>query len=178
MRPSRAAVMSLPEFHPRVLRPAIASLLLLVAAAACADREPPLPPGVTPARVTLAQFRTLRWYEGRWTGMAPDSSRFYEAYRVVDDSTMRSYQFADSVIRPPTDSGTIALRAGRVTSGDVAARWILTRIDSTSVRFESTRQANSGFEWRRVGPGAWEARLFHDSAGVATERTYRMFARP
>lgn len=165
-------------FDPRAFRPALATLLLAVALAACADREPPLPPGVTPARVTVAQFRTMRWFEGRWVGIAPDSSLFYEAYRVVDDSTMRSYQFADSGSRPPTDSGTIALRGGRVTSGDAAARWVLTRIDSTSVRFESAREAGSGFEWRRVGRGAWEARLFHDSAGVATERTYRMIARP
>lgn len=165
-------------FHARALRIAVTTIMLAVGSSACADREPPLPPGVTPARVTLEQFRALRWFEGRWTGIAPDSSLFYEAYRVVDDSTMRSYQFADSVIRPPTDSGTIALRGGRVTSGDGTARWVLTRIDSVSVRFESARQANSGFEWRRTGPGAWEARLFHDSAGVATERRYRMLARP
>lgn len=165
-------------FDPRAFRPALATLLFAVALAACADREPPLPPGVAPARVTVEQFRTLRWFEGRWVGIAPDGSLFYEAYRMVDDSTIRSYQFADSVIRPPTDSGTIALREGRVTSGDADARWVLTRIDSASVRFESTREARSGFEWRRVGLGAWEARLFHDSAGVATERTYRMLARP
>jgi hypothetical protein len=159
-------------------RPTVLVLAAAMTLLACADREPPLPPGVTPARVTVEQFRTLRWFEGRWVGLAPDRSLFYEAYRVEDDSTMRSYQFADSVIRPPTDSGTIALRAGRVTSGDASARWVLTRIDSISVRFESTSRPNSGFEWRRVGPGAWDARLFQDSSGVAIERVYRMIARP
>ncbi len=159
-------------------RPTMLVLSAALALLACADREPPLPPGVTPVRVTLEQFRTLRWFEGRWVGLAPDSSRFYEAYRVQDDSTIRSYQFADAVIRPPTDSGTIALRGGRVTSGDAAARWVLTKIDSISVRFESMSRPHSGFEWRRVGPGTWDARLFHDSSGVTVERVYRMIARP
>lgn len=159
------------------MRPIALLLAAALVLSACAEHEP-LPPGVIAAKVTADQFRTLRWYQGRWVGLAPDSSLFYEAYRVEDDSTIRSYQFADSATRPPTDSGTIALRNGRVTSGDAEARWVVTRIDSVSVRFESTRQPNSGFEWRRVGLGAWEARLFYDSAGVATERTYRMFARP
>jgi hypothetical protein len=166
-------------FEPRAARPLLITLLVAFATtfSACAEHEA-LPPGVIAARVTAEQFRTLRWFEGRWVGIAPDSSLFYEAYRVEDDSTIRSYQFADSATRPPTDSGTIALRNGRVTSGDSETRWVVTAIDSVSVRFASTRQGNSGFEWRRAGLGAWEARLFYDSAGVATERTYRMLARP
>jgi hypothetical protein len=169
------SLMPAPILHVRPLAIAVAASVVLFA---CADRGAPLPEGVVPASVTVEQFAGLRWFEGRWSGVMPDSSLFYEAYRVVDDSTIRSYSFADSAAVEPNDSGTIMLRGDRVTSGDSLPRWVATRIDETTVRFESMRNAGSAFEWTRTGPGLWTARLQWDSSGVARERTYRMVGRP
>jgi len=142
--------------------------------------DTPAPAAVTPvppaASFSPAQFAQLRWVEGRWRGQGGGVPAFFEAYRWVDDSTIRKYDFGDSTFRTPTDSGNIVLRAGQVRSGSPTQSWIAVALDSVSVRFAPERGVSNGFEWRRGAPGSWTARLTWDSAGVSRERVYDMRA--
>ena len=155
----------------------IAAYTALVAAC---ERSAPVPATDTPARTAVSfsptQFAQLRWLEGRWRGEGGGAPPFFEAYRWVDDSTIRKYDFGDSTFNTPVDSGNIVLRAGQVRSGSPTQSWVAVALDSVSIRFAPERGASNGFEWRRGAPGSWTARLTWDSAGVARERVYELRA--
>jgi len=143
---------------------------LLLAAAGCRQDDP----GPAALRLTTEQFRSLAWLEGGWRGR--DSALvFYERYRLLDDSTLRGYSYADSAMAAPTDSGLIEMRGGRVETGTDQARWVVTAISGDSVRFDPVHGATNSFTWRRDGPDAWNAVLvFRDSAGGTRVKSYRM----
>jgi hypothetical protein len=155
-----------------------ASLLLFACAAASllAACESQSSRTVAAASVSPAQFQQLRWLEGRWRGTGGGIDPFFEAYRWVDDSTIRKYDLADSTLAVVTDSGEIVLRGGTVRSQSPARAWVVEALDSSSVRFAPERNAVNAFEWRRTGAGEWTARLTWDSAGVPRERVYEMRA--
>ena len=129
---------------------------------------------VTAASVSPAQFQQLRWLEGSWRGSGGGFDAFFEGYRWVDDSTIRKYGYADSTLATVTDSGDITLRGTTVRSESPERAWVVEGLDSVSVRFAPERNAANDFEWRRVGPGAWTARLTWDSAGVPREVLYEL----
>jgi hypothetical protein len=110
---------------------------------------------------TIEDFRRLRWLEGPWRGFMPDGNKFYERYRIVDDSTMVMHSFRDSTFIGPADSARITLRGGRVADegGDGKARWVATRLDSVGVDFAPERGAKNHFSWTRESPTQWSATL-------------------
>ncbi len=130
------------------------------------------------ARVPLAEFRHLRWIEGRWRGSEVGGTPFYEAYGFVDDSTIRSYVYTDSTLTTLSDSGTIRWSGDSIVSGSDTPAYLAVRFDSVSVEFAPLGHSTNGFTWTHAGPGAWRARLTWDSAGRARERTYDMRSIP
>lgn len=136
--------------------------VLAAALAACAPAHPPAPaPAEAPggSGITVAAFRQLRWVEGRWRGDQPNGEPFFESYRFENDSTIRSYTYADATNRVPTDSGAITLRAGQVTTGTGAARWVAAELTATRVRFVPLAGVRNSFVWERTSPDAWTATL-------------------
>ena len=130
----------------------------LTALVAAALLPRPLP-GQTALTVTPARFATLRWLEGRWEGHAANGASFFEGYRFADDSTIRTYSYADSIAATPDDSDDVALRGGRVRSGSGKASWVLTALGPDSARFDPVRGAANRFVWRRLSADRWTATL-------------------
>ena len=108
---------------------------------------------------TVAAFQQLRWIEGRWRGEQPNGPAFFEEYRFENDSTIRSYTFADAASRVPTDSGAIMLRGGQVTTGSGGTRWAAAELAAGRARFEPVAGARNSFVWQRTSPDAWTATL-------------------
>jgi hypothetical protein len=130
------------------------------------------------ADVSVAQFRSLAWLEGTWRGEGGGNRPFYERYRFVDDSTLRSWELADS-LGTVRDSGMIALRGGHVTTGNYG----VTRIEVGAVRFDPVRNASNDFTWTRDDGDGWTAVLHWPATASRPERsvTYvmrRIGARP
>ena len=150
--------------------------LMLLALTAC-QRETARTAEETPEpmRVTPGEFRSLTWLEGRWRGTLNDTAPFYEGYRFVDDSTLRSVTYADSMGRQVSDSGQITLRGGHIMSGDSARGYVVTALDSSSVHFKPVGAARNAFTWRRESDGTWTATLtWRDASGRPAERVYVM----
>jgi hypothetical protein len=149
---------------PPVLRATV--LLPLCAVLGCGDparRGASVPETSTggapaPATVTRQQFAALSWLEGRWAGTMPGGSRFYEGYRFADDSTIRSYNYPDSSSAAPSDSGSITLRGGVVSTGE-GAGWVATELSDDRIHFEPTDAKRNRFTWTRRSSDLWEARL-------------------
>jgi hypothetical protein len=141
-----------------------------------AQTAPPPAASTSPpvaATVTPAQFRALKWLEGRWRGRDTATLVFYEEYRFVDDSTLAMRSFSDSMFTRATDSSTIALRGGRVENRSESRTWVATRLDSASARFDAASGAGTHFVWERATDG-WVARLFAPAARGEREVVYRM----
>jgi hypothetical protein len=129
----------------------------------------------TPATVTPAQFNSLRWLEGTWLGTQNGENPFYEGYRFINDSTIRTFTLQDSTARQPSDSGAIILKHGVVSSGSGNTLYVVTALDSTSVHFEPVRNARNSFTWTRTSPDSWTATLqWTDQQGTPQQRIYRM----
>ena len=145
------------------------SLLGVLLLAGCGRAEPPVeapegaeaapPAAAQPATVTPQQFATLRWLEGRWKGTMPDGNAFYEGYRMVNDSTLASLTYPDSVTAAASDSGEITLRGGVVRSGNPATGYVVTELSDGRVHFEPSGSARNNFTWVRASPDAWDATL-------------------
>ena len=114
---------------------------------------------ITAATVTVTEFQQLRWINGMWRGFMPDGKKFYERYRVVNDSTMVMHAFPDSTFGTPSDSSVIALRNGRVTSDGGNSQYVATRLDSSGVDFAPQRGATNRFTWARETPTQWSATI-------------------
>ena len=124
---------------------------------------------------SLADFRHLRWLEGRWRGTLPQGGYFYEQYRSLDDSTIAMHAFADSTFTRATDSARLSLRNAVIANDGIGARWVATRIDSSSVEFVPRVGASNGFGWTRESPTRWTATLHGtDSAGRTQHTVYSM----
>jgi hypothetical protein len=134
--------------------PALLGLLALLALSRPATAQQQ-----TPLRVTAAQFRSLRWLEGRWRGEAPGGPPFYESYVFLDDSTIATRTFADSAFRRVSDSSEVRLRGGEVVNQSGQRRWAATAIDSTRIRFTPVAHAHNMLTWRRESADAWTATL-------------------
>ena len=93
---------------------------------------------------------------------------------MIDDSTIRSFDYPDSTFSAPSDSGAIRLRGDTVFSGGTARQYVAVALDSTRVAFAPWRGATNDFTWQRDQAGGWSATLTWDSAGVAMKRVYEM----
>jgi hypothetical protein len=124
---------------------------------------------------SLADFRHLRWLEGRWKGTLPQGGYFYEQYRSLDDSTIAMHAFADSTFTRATDSARLTLRNAVIANEGIGARWVATRIDSAFVDFVPRVGATNGLSWARESPNRWTATLHGaDSAGRTQRTVYPM----
>lgn len=155
-----------------------ACILAFVLLAGCQQKEEPAPSErvePTPMPVSVEQFRSLAWLEGRWRGTLADTMPFFERYQFQDDSTMGTWTFADSLRTQVSDSGWIRLRNGTVTSGDSARGYVLTALDSASAHFKPRGAASNAFTWRKTSDSSWTATLtWRDRSGQAMERIYVM----
>lgn len=153
-----------------------ACILAFALLTGCRQRDEPTPSDpVEPMPVTVEQFRSLAWLEGRWRGTLADTAPFFERYRFQDDSTMGKWTYADSLGTQVSDSGWIWLRSGIVTSGDSARGYVLTALDSGSAHFKPRGAAINAFTWRRTSDSSWTATLtWRDASGQAMERIYVM----
>jgi len=157
---------------------------IVLALAACRQPGPeadpeqesaPAPAPVVPARVTPADFQSLRWLEGYWRGTGGDVPAFHEGYQFVNDSTIRGLLFTDSTLAEVADSIRIVVSGGVLTSGGAAttATATATEIDADHVHF--VREGGGGtYTWTRESPTAWSAHLTATMLGQQQERTYRM----
>jgi hypothetical protein len=145
----------------------LAVSVALAVTAACKPAQDRLPidtsastsDSIVAGRYAVADFRNLRWIEGRWRGFMPDGKTFYEQYRFLDDSTIAMHAFADSTFSSSTDSSRVQLRSSAVTNAALTAQWIATRLDSTGVDFAPQRGATNRFTWARESPTSWNATL-------------------
>ena len=142
--------------------------ILLVAGACASPQAAPRAAGgsvaavdgaARPPRISVAAFRQLRWLEGRWRGDQPDGNPFFEGYRFENDSTIRSYTYADSVTRVAADSGAIVLRGGEVTTGSERASWAASGLTATRIEFVPRAGARNSFVWEKSSPDSWTATL-------------------
>ena len=125
--------------------------------------------------VTAEEFQGLYWLAGRWVGMGPDSVPFAEIYVLVDDSTFKTFSWSDTNLTQLSDSSTLSLRRGQVSSGSGEARWVLTRWDRFGLRFEPRGKAVNTFIWRQIDGYTWLATLkWTDAKGGAQARVYTM----
>jgi hypothetical protein len=131
-----------------------AKLIALVGLIACAAPPPHTPPVTQPNPLTQ-----VRWLEGRWTGIQQNGHVFFEGYHFLNDSTIRTYSFADSLSVAPTDSGTIQSRGGTITTGEGSSLWAVDLLTADSVRFAPVRGASNTFVWRRLSADQWVAVL-------------------
>ena len=126
--------------------------------------------------VSVAEFGRLRWIEGKWRGQAAGAQPFYEGYLFLDDSTLRTYSYADSTVTTPSDSGDIRLRDSAVTTGSQGMQWVVTEFDSNRVHFAPVRNVRNSFTWVREGNDRWMAYLRTPASGdkPASETIYTM----
>ena len=149
-------------------------LLLVAALVSCGRESAREDAASTPLPMTAARLRELSWLEGRWRGTESGTGAFFEAYRFVNDSLIRSYSY-DSTGRTITDSGAITLSEGIVSTGDSSVRWVLTALDSVSAHFEPVRGAINTFTWTKVKGGGWTATLSVPGGGdTVRSRVYDM----
>jgi hypothetical protein len=125
--------------------------------------------------VTTEEFGRLVWLAGRWIGTGSDSTIFHESYAFIDDSTIRSYTWADTGYTQVKDSSELALRHGGVSSRSGDFRWVLTSWDRFGLRFEPRAKAANTFLWRYVDDYTWVATLrWTGQDGKQQEKVYTM----
>jgi hypothetical protein len=130
---------------------------------------------VVAGEFTLADFRSLRWLAGRWQGFQPDGGKFYEEYRVVNDSTLAMFSYPDSTFGRASDSSRVQLRGKTVSNESLSAQWVATRLDSTGADFVPLRGARNSFTWARESATAWNATLrWNDANGQAQRVVYAL----
>lgn len=151
-------------------------LALAVLALAACDPPPSPPPGPGgAARISVAEFRRLRWIEGSWRGSGSGQAAFFERYRFADDSTLVVDSFADSTLAAVSESTRFELRGGRLGNpGNV--RWVASRLDDRAVTFVPVAGARNTFTWRYDARDRWTALLHWPASDTRPERsaTYTM----
>ena len=162
----------------------VVPLFVLLLVAACgpakvdsADTQPltSVPADSTLPHFTKTDFASLRWLAGRWRGLLPDGKPFFEAYSVVNDSTIHQAAFSDSTFKTQTDSSMIGLRGGLVVHQGQGSSWVASHLDSRVVRFDLVKAPANYFSWSRRGADAWEAQLFNvDGRGQQQRVVYQM----
>jgi len=125
--------------------------------------------------ITVEQFQTLGWLEGRWRGSMGQANPFYESYRFLDDSTLASFSYPDSSFGRAADSSVIELTRGVVLNRGGKSLWRATSLDATSIHFEPVTNAANSFTWRRASPTTWTATLrWRNEQGQEQMRIYQM----
>jgi hypothetical protein len=128
-----------------------------------------------PARITVADFRKLRWIEGSWRGSGVGQAAFYERYRFADDSTLVVDAFPDSTLATVSESTRFELRGGTLGNAGTV-RWAASRLDGRAVDFVPVAGARNTFTWRYESPDRWTALLHWPASDTrpARDATYDM----
>ena len=147
-------------------------LTILAAGQGCEPRGAPPP---TPLQVSVDQFHSLRWLEGRWRGSDGTTNAFFEEYRFTNDHTISSYSFVDSTLIEIEDSATIELSGDTVTSRGSNSAWVVTALNQSSVTFEPQLNATNKYTWASTSDSSWTATLsWRDADGDPKQRVYQM----
>ncbi len=107
------------------------------------------------ARLTLEEFRGLRFLQGSWRGQGGDGTSFFETYEFVDDSTIAMTAWRDSSMASARELSRYMWRGGAVATADGAR---LVRVDKDGFHFQAPTyrwsfQPVSADRWlARVGP--------------------------
>ena len=165
---------------------ALATLLLVACdppprtAPAAAPAPATAPPTATAsprvARITVGDFRELRWIEGSWRGSGINQAPFYERYRFADDSTLVVDAFPDSTLATVSESTRFELRGGTLGNASATVRWVASRLDDRAVDFIPVAGARNTFTWRFESPDRWTALLHWPASDTrpARDATYNM----
>jgi hypothetical protein len=150
----------------KMTRAILVGFVLLAGATAvhAQTREP------APVKVTLADFRKLKFLEGKWRGTGYRVP-FFESYRFVNDSTIEGKTSEDSRFTTTKPGSNIVLRGGSIYSQDIGQppRWAVTRIDTAGYYFSALGRPGF-FIWKSVNPNEWSAVL----QGGTVYRMYRL----
>ncbi len=120
-----------------------------------------------PIKVSLAEFKKLKFLEGKWRGTGYKTP-FFETYRFVNDSTIESGTSDDSTFSKVQPSSRIVLRNGSIYSEENGkANWAVTRVDKDGYHFAAINRPGF-FVWKSVKPDEWTA-LLHNGT------VYRMY---
>lgn len=129
-----------------------------LAVAALATLTGPLA-GQEPVPVSLADFASLAWLDGRWVGSGGGYEAFHEEYRVVDDSTLVQRTFPDGEFGEPDGVSTMEYRNGvvrKLRNGQVES--VVVALEDGRVEFRRVG-GRGGFVWSRVSADEWRAVL-------------------
>lgn len=108
-----------------------------------------------PPKFKLDDFKKMRFLEGRWDG-AGYIKPFYEAYRVVNDSTIKMQASEKPDYTVVTDSSTLMFRDGQIRLRD---QYIVTRIDADGYHFTRVGRTGTAFIWKPESKDVWIAVL-------------------
>lgn len=113
-----------------------------------------------PATLTAADFAGIAWLEGRWLGSGGGYDAFYEAYRMVNDSTMEQTTYPDEGFGEPDGRSLLEFRNGQVhKSRDGRVESMITGLAGDTIRFDRPEPGRGGFSWIRVSDDEWQAIL-------------------
>jgi len=116
--------------------------------------------GPTRGPVDEETFQGLAWMEGRWEGSGGGFDAFYEAFRVVNDSTLEQTTYDDASFGEPDGRSIMVLRDGGIVKlRDGAVESVVTRLSGDTLRFERVPPGRGGFSWIRVSDDEWRAVL-------------------
>lgn len=127
----------------------------------------------SPPKVTVAQWKQLRWFQGAWRGSGGSYAAFYEEYRALDDSTIQMRAFSDSGFRKATDSSRIELRGGMVSKRGDRSRYQAAVVTPDRITFLPVGATTGGFTFSRVTADQWTATL-HPAKPGGSETVYVM----
>jgi len=132
-------------------------------------------PKPTPAKLTAADLKKLRWIEGTWRGTGGEKP-FFERYRFENATTLASDSFENEKLEKVTDTTLFELKDGEFGGGNEGFRWVVTAIDDSSITFAPVTKARNWFVWRRDSKDSWTAILGWPASAdkPARERTYKM----
>jgi hypothetical protein len=169
------AALALAACDPPPRAPAAPALSPAAAPATSTAPAPPAATSQTPARITVADFRKLRWIEGSWRGSGDGQAPFYERYRFPDDSTLVVDAFPDSTLSTVGESTRFELRGGTL-GNPGGVRWVASRLDDRAVDFVPVAGARNTFTWRFESPDRWTALLHWPASDTrpARDATYPM----
>lgn len=113
-----------------------------------------------PAPVTAEEFAALGWMEGRWVGSGGGFDAFYEAFRMLDATTLEQTTYPDASFAEPDGRSTLEFRDGAILKlRDGAVESVVTRVAGDTLRFDRVPPGRAGFFWIRIDDDRWRAIL-------------------
>lgn len=115
------------------------------------------PTPATPAKLTAADLKKLRWIEGTWRGTGVSQPAFFERYRWENDTTLAVDSFENEKLDKVTDTTRFELKDGEFGGGSEGARYVATELDDNAITFAPVVKARNWFVWKRESKDSWTA---------------------